>query len=139
MDISRPISSMMSVNLLTIQENADIDSARQLFDENDVRHLLVVKDKKLVGILSHHDLLRVSFGNTYGDDQESVDDAIVNMLKVADIMRHEPVTVAPETSIKDAIQILLDRRFHSLPIVDHNMVPVGIVTTTDFMKSIVTQ
>lgn len=130
------IKNVMTTQLITIKETESIDSARQIFEKNKIRHIIVENGGELVGILSNHDLLRVSFGDTYGDDQATVDDAIVNMLKVKDVMRHDPIFISPDSPIEDAIFVLLNRRFHSLPVVDNNRV-VGIVTTTDFLKLMV--
>jgi CBS domain-containing protein len=130
------IKDVMTTQLITIESTGSLESARQIFDKNQIRHIIVVDGDKLVGILSNHDLLRVSFGDTYGDDQTTVDDAIVNMLTVKDVMRHKPISISPDSSIEDAIFILLNRRFHSLPIVENDKV-VGIVTTTDFLKLLV--
>ena len=130
------IKDVMTTELITINETSSLESARQIFEKNKIRHIIVLKKDKLVGILSNHDLLRVSFGDTYGDDQATVDDAIVNMLTIKDVMRHDPIFITPDSSIEDAIFVLLNRRFHSLPVIDNNKV-VGIVTTTDFLKILV--
>lgn len=132
------IKDVMTTQLITIKETESIDSARQIFEKNKIRHIIVTDGDKLIGILSNHDLLRVSFGDTYGDDQTTVDDAIVNMLTVKDVMRHDPIFISPDSPIEDAIFVLLNRRFHSLPVVENNKV-VGIVTTTDFLKLMVNE
>lgn len=115
----------MTTQIITIESTG----ARQLFDKNQIRHILVVDENKLVGI-------RVSFEDIYGDDQATVDYAIVNMLTVKDVMRYDPIFISPNSSIEDAIFVLLNRRFHSLPVVENDRV-VGIVTTTDFLKLLV--
>ncbi|MEN8137786.1 MAG: CBS domain-containing protein [Bacteroidota bacterium] len=130
------IKDIMTTQLITIQETDSLEHARKVFEHNKIRHIIVLNKTKLVGILSNHDLLRVSFGDTYGDDQVNMDDAIVNMLTVKDVMRHDPITVSTNTTIEDAIYILLNRRFHSLPVVDDEHL-VGIVTTTDFLRLLV--
>jgi CBS domain-containing protein len=130
------VKEFMSKDLVTIKEEDSIDRAKRLFESNKVRHILVVNNSgKLIGIISNHDILRVSFGDTYGDDQRDMDDAIVNMLTVKDVMRKDPVVITSDTTVEDAIYILLNRRFHSLPVVDNGKL-LGIVTTTDFMKLI---
>jgi len=130
------LKDVMTTELITIEETGSLEDARQIFEKNQIRHILVVEGQKLIGILSNHDLLRISFGDTYGDDQANVDDAIVNMLTVKDVMRHNPIFISPDSPIEDAIFILLNRRFHSLPVVKDEKL-VGIVTTTDFLKLLV--
>lgn len=130
------IKDVMTSQLITVEQSDSLETARQVFEKNQIRHILVLDKGKLTGILSNHDLLRVSFGDTYGDDQANMDDAIVNMLSVKDVMRHNPIFTTSNTTIEDAIFVLLNRRFHSLPVVDDDKL-VGIVTTTDFLKLMV--
>lgn len=130
------IKEIMSTQLITAQETDGLESVRKIFEKNKIRHIIILKKEKLTGILSNHDLLRVSFGDTYGDDQNTMDDAILNMLSIKDVMRHNPITIDSNASIEDAIFILLNRRFHSLPVLENDKL-VGIVTTTDFLKLIV--
>ncbi len=52
---------------------------------------------------------------------------------VADLMTREPLTVQAETSVKEAIKILADRRISGLPVVDHNDLLIGVISETDLM------
>ncbi len=52
---------------------------------------------------------------------------------VADIMSRDPVTVRPETPLKVAIQILAERKFSGLPVVDDNNRVIGVISETDLM------
>ncbi len=56
------------------------------------------------------------------------------MLKtVAEVMSHDPVVVKPETPLKEAVQILAERRISGLPVVDDAGKLVGIISETDLM------
>ena len=52
---------------------------------------------------------------------------------VADVMSRDPITVRPETSLKEAIQILAERRISGLPVLDQNNQLIGIISETDLM------
>jgi CBS domain-containing protein len=52
---------------------------------------------------------------------------------VADVMTKEPIVVFPETPLKEAIQILAERRISGLPVVDYQGELVGIISETDLM------
>lgn len=52
---------------------------------------------------------------------------------VADAMSHDPIVVQPETPLKEAIQILVDRRISGLPVVNPTGKLVGIVSESDLM------
>ncbi|MBD2460701.1 CBS domain-containing protein [Oscillatoria sp. FACHB-1407] len=52
---------------------------------------------------------------------------------VADVMTRDPIVVQPETSLKDAIQILAEKRISGLPVVDTSGKLVGVISETDLM------
>jgi CBS domain-containing protein len=52
---------------------------------------------------------------------------------VADVMSHDPIVVKPETPLKEAVQILAERRISGLPVVDDAGHLVGIISETDLM------
>jgi CBS domain-containing protein len=52
---------------------------------------------------------------------------------VADVMSREPITVRAETPLKEAIQILAERRISGLPVIDDTGKLVGIISETDLM------
>lgn len=52
---------------------------------------------------------------------------------VADVMSHDPIMVQPETSIKDVIKLLAERRLSGLPVVDQAGKLVGIISETDLL------
>lgn len=59
---------------------------------------------------------------------------VENMPKtVADVMSHDPIVVSPQTPLKEAIQILAERRISGLPVVDELGKLVGVISETDLM------
>lgn len=52
---------------------------------------------------------------------------------VAEVMSRDPITVKPETPLKDAIQILAERRISGLPVVDEQEKLIGVISETDLM------
>jgi CBS domain-containing protein len=52
---------------------------------------------------------------------------------VADVMSHDPILVRPETPLKEAIQILAEKRISGLPVTDHAGKLQGIISETDLM------
>ena len=59
-NLDKKISSVMSKNVVTIEEYEDIDNAAVLMMKNKVKHLPVTKDEKLIGIISATDLIEHS-------------------------------------------------------------------------------
>lgn len=133
-----PISTIMTTNLIKINLTDDLSKAEMLFKKHTVRHIPVVSGLKIIGMLSYTDLLRISFVDAVDDDSDVVDVTVYNMFTIEQVMAKKLVTVAPETSIKEVAEILSTREFHALPVCEGDLL-VGIVTTTDLIKYLISQ
>ncbi|MEP1096339.1 MAG: CBS domain-containing protein [Cyclobacteriaceae bacterium] len=127
------VSQIMTTEVQTVGINNSLQDANNLFSKHRIRHIPVVSGEKLIGILSHTDILRISFGNTFGDEQQGGDEAIFDMLSINQVMKHSPVTVSPDDTLKQVAELLAEKEFHALPVVDNEKL-VGIITTTDIIK-----
>lgn len=123
----------MSSQVVSISADAGLEEAEAVFRQNKVRHLPVTEDGHLVGIMSLTDLQRMSFAGSIGPEEGDVDSAIFEMLDVRQVMQGNPLSIAIDSKVKEVAEILSDREFHALPVVDGNK-HVGIVTTTDLIR-----
>ena len=126
---NEPISSIMTKEVFTIDEEDKLQDAIKLIKRKKIRHLPVMKGKKVVGILSRSDIDRLSFGALF-DNQELADDAMLNMLSISQVMTSKPRIIQSDQSIQDVAEIFAKEEYHALPVVD-NWQCQGIVTTTD--------
>jgi len=131
MEKPETVASVMTKDVLTINVDDSLHNANNIFNSQKLRHLPVVANDHLVGILSQTDILRISFGNAF--EEEHSDEAIFDMLSINQIMKHSPVTVSSADSLKKAALLLAEKEFHALPVVDDDKL-VGIITTTDIMN-----
>lgn len=128
-----PVSEIMTKSVISVnKDNNNLRDVKNIFHKEGIRHLPVNDGKKIIGIISKNDLMRLSFGSMF-DNQENADEAVLDMLSIDQVMTHNPTTVDSSTEIRDVAQILIEGGFHSLPIVDEGDT-VGIVTSTDIMK-----
>lgn len=132
------ISAIMTQDVLTVNINDPLQKVSDIFKSNKLRHLPVLAHGNLVGMISHTDILRISFGNTFGDDQADTDQAIFDMLSINQVMKHSPVSVSAEQTITEAAVILSEKEFHALPVTNEKEL-VGIITTTDLIKYYIAQ
>lgn len=132
-----PVSEIMSKNLITLSPDQSLYEANKLFSRHNVRHIPVVENKILVGMVSHTDLLRISFSGLDESD-DSIVPVIYEMYSVPEIMTRVPVFVEVNTTIKEVAEILSRQSFHSLPVLDKGKL-VGIVTTTDLINYLLAQ
>ena len=133
-----PVSKIMSKDLITLGLNDNLYKAEKLFKESHIRHIPVVVDEHIIGMLSLSDLKRISFLDAYDANEVQIDNAIYNMLSVEQIMVKNPIKVDVNTTIKSVAEILSKNEFHALPVVDNDIL-VGIVTTTDLLECLLDQ
>ncbi len=132
------VTKVMSKSLTTIQAGEPVSKLRHLFDACEIHHVPVVNGKKLVGIVSTTDLMRVSFGEFGNQDGRALDAILDHTYKIEDIMNADPVTVAAHGTVRDAAKLLSTGKFHALPVVDGDDL-VGIVTSTDLIGYLLDQ
>ena len=133
-----PVSSIMIKNIIAITPNEDLERAEVLFKRHKIKHIPVMSNGVIVGILSYTDLMRISFAETAADESNSVDSVVYNSFTIEQVMVKDVVTVSSDTSIKSVAKILSECEFHALPIVDDGQL-VGIITTRDLLGYLVKQ
>lgn len=97
------------------------------------RHIPIVENGQLVGIITDRDI-RLAMHSPLTSHRKSDDQEMLDRLPVRDCMTPSPLTVEVNDSVVVAAQRLLDYRFGALPVLDNDRL-VGIVTTTDILKS----
>lgn len=132
-----PVSTIMTKDVIKLNLNDELTKAEGLFKKHKIRHIPVVDGTKIIGMLSYSDLLRISFADAVFEDEE-IDTVVYDMFDIHQVMTKNIVVVSKETTIKQAAEILAEREFHALPVVDDGHL-VGIVTTTDLIKFLLKQ
>lgn len=127
------VTKIMSTKLVTAHHGDPVSKVRRLLAENGVHHIPVVSGEKLMGVISSSDLHRLNFGDALHVDQRSVDATLDHTFTIEQVMRTDPVTVEPETTIREAAGILAKGEFHSLPVVRGGAL-VGMLTSTDLIR-----
>ena len=128
-----PVSTIMTKNLICLNPSDDLTKAETLFKKHHIRHIPVVNGSHIEGMLSYNDLLRISFVDAVDDDAQNVDTTVYNMFTLEQVMTRLVITITPETTVREAAEILANHEFHALPVCEDEK-PVGIVTTTDILK-----
>lgn len=110
----------------------------RLFTEFPVHHLPIVdSNNKVIGIISTNDIPKAIVQLAAKTDKIKLDlDEMDKAVNLKDIMTANPTTVSPDTLITEAADILNNKKFMSLPVVE-NGVLVGIVTLKDIIAHLV--
>ncbi|MEM1688946.1 MAG: CBS domain-containing protein [Candidatus Hadarchaeales archaeon] len=116
------LAMLVDRDVPTISPDADLGEAAKLMFEKNVRRLPVLKEKKLVGILTVRDILRRVI-------------AAMNIDKPAEeFMRPHMIAVWDGTPLKVAVHLLKLSGFRVLPVIDDEGKLVGKLSDTDVLK-----
>ena len=121
--IPHRVREVMTRKPVTLTPEQSFGEALALLARNRFRHLLVVDEARLAGVLSDRDLLR-TMSRTPDLDRATV----------ADVMQSDVVSVEPQTLLSDAAAQMLDRRINCLPVVEAGRL-CGILTSTDLLRA----
>jgi len=132
-----PVSKIMTHEVVTLNLNDNMELAGKLFEDKHIRHIPIVTGKKVVGMLSHTDLMRISFSDL-DEEENEINSVIYDLFAIEQVMAKSVVSVSSDTTIKEAAEILTQHEFHALPVVDDGEL-VGIVTLTDLIQFLLDQ
>ena len=122
--MNEPLSSIMTRDVITAQQNDSLAVARNIFLRNKVHHLPIVNGSRLVGILTTYDLFKIN-GAQKGRDFEDI--------TINEVMTKHVATLEPSDKIGSAAELFLENLFHAVPIVEEGELK-GIVTSFDVLK-----
>jgi acetoin utilization protein AcuB len=121
----------MKQKVLTLGPEASAFEALRLCRERRIRHIPVVKDERLVGIISDRDLRDAS--PPLGDPERV---STMKEIRLEDVMTQKVITTHPENTIVHAVREMYERQIESLPVVDEEKL-LGIVTSSDVMRALI--
>ena len=131
------VSKWMSPKVVTLQPTDSISVAIHVMKEKRIRRIPIVNGNgKLVGIVSDRDLKDVSPSRATTLDIWELH-AVLDKLKIADVMTKKPWTVSPEAPIEKAAALMLEKRVEGLPVLDGKGNLVGILTEGDVFRALV--
>ena len=126
------VDRIMSREVLHVTEDARVTQMAALMHDHHIRHLPVVRDGRLVGLVTSHDLERVAPSPV---TTLSVGEAnyLLGKLTAAKIMCTQVVSCTPVTLVEEAAHLLREKRIGCLPVIEKGEQLVGIVTHEDLL------
>ena len=127
------VRDLMSRDVVTLDADESLLLADDVMRLGRIRHLPVVEGGRLVGLVTHRDLLRASVSSLAGltRDEEAT---IKRAIPVREVMSKHVTTIRPDQDALEACRILLERKLGCLPVVDDGGRLVGILTEADFVS-----
>jgi CBS domain-containing protein len=130
----RRVSEIMQSEVVTLAANDRLDLADDVMRLGRVRHLPVLEDGRVVGVVSQRDLLAASLSKAL--DFEARDRrTFLRSVDVGEVMSRDVATIGPEASLGEAAALLLGRRIGCLPVAKPDGTLVGLVTETDLLRA----
>jgi acetoin utilization protein AcuB len=126
------VGERMSHPVISINPDMAIIDALNLMKRERIRRTPIVRDGKLVGIVSDKDLLNASPSQATSLSVWEMN-YLLSKVKVKDVMTKKVLTVAEDTPIEEAARIMADNKIGGLPVMRNDHV-VGIITETDLFK-----
>ena len=118
-----PLSHVITTNLKTVQISQKMSEVHRLVVENQIHHVPVVDGRKLVGMISTTDIIRLNITVSNADDWT-----------IGKVMKKNLVTIEINDTVRKAAHLLSDGMFHSLPVIDKDNNLIGIITSTDLIR-----
>ncbi len=127
------VKEWMAKDPIVIDENTSIMKATQIMKEHGIRRIPVVRDGRLIGIISDRDIKEAAPSKATSLDVHELY-YLLSEIKVKDIMTPDPITLKENDSVEKAAVIMLENRISGIPIVDDNYHVIGVITQTDVFK-----
>jgi len=117
------LKEIMRSDVVDVEPAATLQSAAQAMREGKISSVLVTEDGYLIGILTERDMVKAV--------AEGIDTEVVH---VRDYMTATPVAVTPDTTVEEAVQLMMEKGFRHLPVVDGERELKGVVSIRDLAR-----
>ncbi len=108
---------LMSQDPATLGRNETLDLAESIMNLGRIRHMPVVDDGKIVGIVSQRDLFRSALITALGFGRKTTS-ALIKTIKIKELMTKHVITISAEATVKEAARVMIDKKIGCLPVVE---------------------
>jgi CBS domain-containing protein len=126
------VKEIMMGSPVTLSPEDTLDLVNDIISLGRIRHIPVLDDGRLVGVITERDLMGQAVTAIFGLKQKSKS-ALLKTYRIQDFMKKKVVTVRPDTPIKDAARLMAEKKIGCVPVLTDGSL-VGLVTTTDILR-----
>jgi CBS domain-containing protein len=128
------VRELMTTDVATIGRNDELTIADDIMKMKRLRHLPVLEEGRLVGILTQRDLFHAALSTALNFGEKAHKEFLKTVV-VKEVMTDDVRTIGPDADIKEAARLLIEHRIGCLPVVEGGKL-VGIVSETDLLRAI---
>ncbi len=127
------VGAWMSESPAVVSPGTRVLEARELMVRRGIRHLPVLADGHLVGIITDRDIRLTLPPSLFSVTLWEINARLARLL-VGEVMTRRVISVGPDHRIEEAARLMLDRGVGALPVVQHGRL-IGIITETDLVRA----
>jgi len=131
------VRNWMTPNPITITPQTTLPEAHRLMDEHYIRRLPVIKQGKLVGIVTRGDIRQAQASNATTLSVYELN-YLLDQIPAKEFMAYRPITISPDAPIAEAARLMLQYKIGGLPVIENGEL-VGIITETDLCRLLILQ
>lgn len=135
MDRAVTVRELMTTEVVTLGRAHVLTLADELMTQERIRHLPVLEDGRVVGVVSQRDLFHAGLAAVLGY-RPRAHRMLRRTVRVQEVMRAPAITVAPEALVTAAARVMMAQKIGCLPVVEGDTL-VGIITETDILRYVV--
>jgi CBS domain-containing protein len=136
MEASTRIKDIMTKDVITVNPNDTIAVVRERITQNQIHHMPVVDNHKVIGMISMNDIHKMEhhFTAFNNPEAEASNRQLFSTMLAKEIMTTPVVKVRDTEPVSIAVDLLLENMFHALPVVNDKDILVGMITTFDLIR-----
>ena len=131
--LQQTVADYMTRNVRTVARDLSVRELNEMFEQDDFNTYPVEEDTQIVGLVTKFDVLKC-FAFTPSQMVPRYDD-LMNRT-VADIMIPAFIYVAADTRLTRVLQLMVEHRIRSIPVIDNEHRLVGIITRRDVLRAL---
>lgn len=116
---------VMQKSIKSLPVSTHLDKVREMMKTHSIRHVPITDNKKLVGMISDRDLLKVDMSGTFA------------FLEAKDVMTTLIIVTTDETPLAHVARVLLEEKISSIPVIDKSNHLAGIITRSDILQVVI--
>ena len=129
------VKTKMTTNPFTVSPEQTIPDAHEIMVQHGVKRLPVMKNGRLVGVVSKEDIDRYSPSKATSLSMGEIT-YLLSKTRIRQIMSKNLITISPDALLEEAATLMRDNKVSFLPVVDHDKL-VGIITESDIFDSFI--